>query len=567
VLLGPRVLAGALAGIVLLVFLRACSGEFSVWDDLYNITGNQFLNPPTWQGLAHFWRQPYVRMYIPLTYSAWWGLAHVGRLDAPDLNGNLLNPWLFHTAVVVLHVVNVLLVFAILRRIVRRQGGPLAAALGALVFGLHPLQVEPVAWATGLKDTLSGALALGALWQYLLFAEAGETGAKSSARRGHYWIATALFVLSMLAKPTAVVLPALAAVLDWLVVRRRPGAVARDLALWALLAIPCVVWTKLAQPAAEFMAPPLWSRPLIALDSLAFYLFKLLWPAQLCIDYGRSPAYVLRHHDLYWTWIVPTALCLGLLAARSRHLLAGAMLFVIPLLPVLGLVTFVFQFYSTVCDRYVYLSMLGVAVAVAWLIDRWPRRSVIAAAGVLVVVLAVRSGLQVRYWEDDTAIFEHVLDVNPGSFLAHNNYGLAITHDAERLEMLLRKPEAEARLHEALGHFEAAIAGNPNWDKPYDNAARIYAHLGDHARAIEYERHALELGFALPPEFQRSYVPMLNFLGRQYMAAGRYREAVDVFEQAMKPSGGDSGASDAREGLAEAQAKLERSASTTQANE
>src|SRR5262249_23095107 len=160
-----------------------------------------------------------------------------------------------------------------------------AACGGALLFAVHPVQVEAVAWVTGFKDVLCGFLSCVAIWQYLRYAsghaEAAPAGkpARAKAQRslGHYWLATVVFMLALLARRTGVVLPVVVWVLDawgwphpWR--HRRPALLA-----WLGLAVLWGLFTslKVQPPASGAFIPPLWARPLIAGDTVGFYLYKL----------------------------------------------------------------------------------------------------------------------------------------------------------------------------------------------------------------------------------------------------------------------------------------------------
>src|ERR1700733_2755774 len=133
-------IAVVLTGIPLLVFVRAYGNQFLTWDDEPLIYLNSHLNPPTPAGLAWHWTHPHCDMYIPMVYTAWWVIAHIG--------GTSFALW-FHIANLVVHLCSVYLVFFIVRRLI---GADWPAAAGAILFAIHPLVVEPVAWATGMKD-------------------------------------------------------------------------------------------------------------------------------------------------------------------------------------------------------------------------------------------------------------------------------------------------------------------------------------------------------------------------------------------------------------------------------
>ena len=222
-------------------------------------------------------------------------------------------PAWFHGLNLLGHLVCVLVVWRLVRLLLDRTaprqvtGLPLrhlawAACGGTLLFAVHPLQVEAVAWATGFKDVLCGVLSCVALWQYLLYArdqaDAAASDTSSSAHRrgprGRYWLATGVFALALLAKPTAVVVPVVAWLLEvwgWPQTWRR-----RRWALLAWLGL-AMLWgwctTQVQPPAAGAFIPPVWTRLLIAGDAVTFYLSKLALPLWLGPDYGRSPAVLL----------------------------------------------------------------------------------------------------------------------------------------------------------------------------------------------------------------------------------------------------------------------------------
>ena len=191
--------------------------------------------------------------------------------------------------------------------------------------------------------------------------------------------------------PSAVVVPLIAGVIDWLVNGRPARRVVVGVGPWLALAIPIIVVGRLVQPAHWIDAPAVYLRPIVAADALAFYVRQIIAPVHLAIDYGRSPEWLLASWQRWVTWIVPAAV-LGialLLRKRFRLLLAAAGVFVAGVLPMLGLVPFDFQSYSTVSDHYLYVAMLGPALLAAGLIDRWNGRRAYVIAGVLLLTLEI----------------------------------------------------------------------------------------------------------------------------------------------------------------------------------
>jgi hypothetical protein len=349
-----RYLLLGIVAITLVVFWRTHNFDF-VWDDGTNVAHNPYLKQVTLENTLVFWQRPYAKLYIPLSYSAWAGIAAIGKMTAPGLPGTK-NPRPFHLMNLLLHVLSVVVVFVILMRLVR---DPWGCAAGALLFGLHPVQVEPVAWVTGMKDVLCGLLSLLALWQYLIYAESARStierpgGAKrkraavrpTQVKWVHYGLGTVALVLAMLAKPAAVAVPLIVAVFEQRVIKRPWRQWVLTVGAWVAITVPFIILTQWAQPATELTAiPPLWVRPFIAADALAFYLYKLIAPVSLSVDYGRSPDVVQRGW-VYFTWIIPFGIAAWIWFTKKEKgwLIAAAAVFTAGLLPVLGFIPFGFQ--------------------------------------------------------------------------------------------------------------------------------------------------------------------------------------------------------------------------------
>jgi len=195
-----------------------------------------------------------------------------------------------------------------------------------------------------------------------------------------------------------------------------------------VIAIVFAVVGKLVQPPVMAQLPPFWARPLMAMDAIAFYLMKVLWPSQLAIDYGRSPARVLAHGSFYTAWIVPavaTVLLIWLARRNRAMIIAGALLFVAGVAPVLGFVSFTFQAFSTVADHYLYLSMLGVGLIIATFAQT---RAHLIVGAVVILALSIKSFDTTTYWKDNDALFSHTLKLNPRSAMAHTNWAVALAH-------------------------------------------------------------------------------------------------------------------------------------------
>lgn len=249
----------------LLVFLQVGWHDFLGYDDPSNIYQNPHLVDFNLKSLLYFWQGPYLRLYIPLTYNFWLVLAKLSQL----LNfgdGAAPNPHLFHLANLLVHLGGTALIFLIIQELL--DNAP-AAAVGALLFAIHPLQVEPVAWASAMKDLLSGLLSLLAIWQYIRFCKA----TKKNQRIGNYLLAILAFAMALLAKPSTVVVPLMAGLVGWLVLKRQWHRVLIELSPWLLCTVPVVMVTMQAQAwVAHVYKPLIWQRFLVAGDTISFYL-------------------------------------------------------------------------------------------------------------------------------------------------------------------------------------------------------------------------------------------------------------------------------------------------------
>jgi len=555
--------------ITVAVFWPVIGHQFLAYDDSVDVYKNPYLQVRSLDNLLHFWRYPYEGLYTPLTYTIYALAAWAPALLTANPSAAVIpDPRLFHSLNLLLHLLSVLIVWRILVLLLGRtrltgtgttgtdgDGNSLplawAACGGALLFAIHPIQVEPVAWVAGFKDVLFGLLSLVAIWFYLGYVDVKMrpgTGRPSHGRL-RYGLATALFVLALLAKPTAVVLP----LILWLLAAWGWRCSWRDqiagLSLWVIIALAWGLLTRWVQPGTVLVfEPPVWARPLIAGDAVFFYLSKLVFPLRLGPDYGRSPQVVLEHGWLFLTGLVPFALAGGLWFKRQKlsWLVTAAGVFVIGLLPVLGLISFGFQRYSTVADRYVYLAMFGPALALAWGLTL-PKKKPAAICGAIVLgFFLLRCAWQIPYWHDTVTFFEHTLQVNGNSFLAHSNLGFvlaeqgqdveAINHLNEALRLEPESPithlnlggalERQGRFEDAVHHYNEALRIVPTYARAHTNLGVALAKQGQYDEAIEHHTEALRI----EPGFAEAHNNLANVLAGQ----GEFEAAMQHYTEALR---------------------------------
>ncbi len=445
-------------------------------------------------------------------------------------------PEVFHIASILLHAANATLVFLLLRRLV---GAAIPALVGAALFAVHPLQVESVAWVSETRGLLATLLGLTALLQYLAW--------RNAPRPRQYLVAATYFVLAMLAKPSAAAVPLMAMVIDGVWYRRPWRASLYAMSPWLLAAAVVIFITRWQQPSSSILhAPPLWQRPFVAGDALAFYLGKLVLPWRLGFDYGRRPDVVLSQMWTWLAWLVPLQIVVAIFfSTRRAAWTTAALLALVAILPQLGFVPFIFQETSTVADRYMYLPMVGVALAAALAIEAFASLEALSIAGVVLGVLAAQTVSQCAVWRDDVSLYTHGLAVNPGSYVAHYGLGNAYQRDGRNVAA-----EAEYRLAldlnphyawalnalgvslagagqttEAIAAYRKAIASNPSLAETHVNLANAYWQSGQKEKAFDEYREALRLD-------DRSANAHCNY-GDALIESGRVGEGVEHLDRAV----------------------------------
>jgi hypothetical protein len=402
-----------------IAYARLLHAPFLAWDDDRNIVLNPLVRSGT---LSAIWSAPWFGLYVPVTSTVWAFLWNFG-------DGNAA---IFRAYNIALHVATTVLVWRLLRRAATEGylGAPagardhddpaparvpatVAAAIGATVFALHPLQVAAVGWVSGGRDVTAAFLSVASLHALLRGTRRAAVGA------------TLLFILAMLAKPSAATLPVAVLAFAAASGRARLRTVAPLMSGWIACAAVDAVATSAIQSNMAGVVVPVIDRPLVAADAIGFYLLKLFAPLRLAADYGRTPAAVEAHAE----WLVPTLAAVAVLGVatwglwRRRHPAAPwAVAWVTLLGPVLGLVTFAYQRISTVADHYAYVPMIAVAGIVATLVARTrDRRAVYAAWAVAVVAGTTLSATRAGVWAGDEPFFRDMVAKNSASFSGLTN--------------------------------------------------------------------------------------------------------------------------------------------------
>jgi len=503
----PRLIALFLVLVTLAAYYPAVSDGFSLFDDKDYVTNNRIVQQGlTWAGIKWAFTTWHAGNWHPLTW-----ISHMIDCDlfGPNARGHHCVNLLFHAA-------NAALVFALLLRLTEAVWpGAFAAAL----FAWHPLHVESVAWISERKDLLSTFFALLALLAYTRYARdrpPGESrGAKAAAIRPrrssavNYSRVGLFFVLSLLAKPMFVTLPFVMLLLDYWPLRRLPGpkTVAGGALPWlvlekwlffALSAATCAL-TLFAQHSGGLVlslaAVPLGVRLENVPLAYVRYLLKMIWPANLAAFYPMpaeiSPLLIIAAVGI----LILISAAVWLQRKQSPYWLVGWLWFLGTLTPVIGLVSIGGV---SMADRYSYFPSVGIFFAVALGVRdgaarlRFSTRTLMAAAGVSLVVCLALLENQLRYWRDNVSLFSHVLEVSKNTRWVRYRYlGWLHLRLGYALETAGRKTEVVAECHRAV-ELEPNDAGTRK------DAADLLAEAGHADEALVEYQQALRLNPVLP---------------------------------------------------------------------
>ena len=464
-----------------------------------------------------------------------------------------------HVTNVLLHALGALLLFGFLDRATRARG---PSALVAVLFALHPLHVESVAWVSERKDVLSALLWFAALWAYVRYVERPALG--------RYLAVAAWFALGLMAKPMIVTLPLVLLLLDfWPLRRPLTAALVREkIPLFALSAVSSVV-TFLVQRESgavrDLASFPIGLRVENALVSCCVYIAKMVWPSGLAIFYPYPKSVPLWQAGLALAALAAATAAVLLAWRRAPYLAVGWFWYLGTLLPVIGLVQVGLQARA---DRYTYVPMIGLSIILAWgaadLLRRWPRAP-LAMAVVAAVVCVPLTRAQVGYWRNSETVFRRALAVTQNNHLAEHNLGNYLMDFPDRLPEAIGHLEASLRilpdsarehtdlgialtrvnrLPEAIAQYQEAVRLAPYSAIPHNNLGNTLATGGRLPEAVAEYQTALRLD----PDFAEAH----NNLGSALMKLGRLSEAVAQIQAALAL---DPDYVEARENLAAALAQ------------
>jgi len=542
----------------LAVFWQVRNHEFINLDDNEYVTNNpQVKSGLALRGVIWAFTTGHASNWHPLTW-----LSHM--LDC-TLYG--LNPGGHHVTNLLFHIANSLLLFLVLKRM---TGAIWESGFVAGLFALHPLHVGSVAWVAERKDVLSTFFWVLAMWAYVSYSK--RPGLK------RYLLVLLFFVLGLLSKPMLVTLPFVLLLLDyWPLGRLRFGQGGGDrhpssdkslegrdqrssllhlilekvpfLALSAGSSLLTFIVQHRGGTVGPLEAIPLDSRIENAVISYIQYIWKMVWPHRLAIFYPypeRLPIWQVAGAGLL-------LVCLSVLVLRvvrgRPYLVVGWLWYLGTLVPVIGLVQVGMQ---AMADRYTYVPLVGLFMMIAWgvpdLLRGWRHRRIVFAlsAGILFLVLAIVTWVEVQRWQNSVTLFSHTLEVTSKNSLIHYNLGVvflrqgrnqeAIAHLNESLGIDPSRADAhnnlgvalarQGRFQEAMAHYAEALRIKPDYADAHNNLGVVLARQGKFQEAMV---HYIEV-LRIKPDQAEAYGNIGNCLAEQ----GRFGEAIAHYKKALR---------------------------------
>jgi Flp pilus assembly protein TadD len=500
------------------VFGQTLAHDFVNFDDHVYVYENPLvIRGLSTEGIIDAFTHTHARNWHPVTT-----VSHM--LDC-QLYG--LNASGHHFTNVILHTISVLLLFLMLKRM---TGGLWQSAFVAVLFAIHPLHVESVAWIAERKDVLSAVFFMLTLAAYTRYARA------SSVPR--YLLVALLFTFGLMSKPMLVTVPFVLLLLDyWPLGRigsqksevgsRLRRLITEKIPLFVLSAFSCVatLLTQRQGPNAIDQLPFLW-RLNNTFVSYVTYVWQMLWPARLAVFYphpnNRLP---LAEVIAAIMFLIGISLLVIHLRRTKPYLVTGWLWYLGMLVPVIGLVQVGEQAHA---DRYTYLPQIGLYIMIVWivrdlLLESTPRvrRALVGVVAALAIVsLGVRAFVQASYWKNSETLWNHTLAVTGENDVAHNNLGF----------LFLRRGE----LDKAISEFQAAldIRSRNTWTHYSLGAALIQSNLGNALarkqlwdEAIDHLQEAVRLR----PDYADAYFNLGSVLFQQ----GRTDQAIAQWQKTL----------------------------------
>jgi len=503
-----------LVTVTFLAYWPVLDNGFVNFDDGRYVTENTHIQKGlTLEAVVWAFTQSYAANWHPMTW-----LSHMLDFEVYGLD-----PSGHHLTNLFFHIANTLLLFGVL---LKMTGALWRSGLVAVLFALHPLNVESVAWIAERKNVLSTFFWFLTMWAYVGYVE----------RKQSYLFVVLFLALGLMAKPMLVTLPFVLILLDFWPLKRlgwgdastrteTPARLILEKTPLFILVAGASVITYIVQKSegavrsTEFHS--LYSSTANALISYLEYLEKMAWPLRLSVFYPH-----LGNALPVWkAWVCGLAL-VGITTAvvkgirRAPYLAVGWFWYLGTLVPVIGIVQVGEQ---AMADRYTYVPLIGIFIAIAWgvpeLMKNEKQKLLPILTAFFIPLLVVLTWVQVSHWKNGVTLFEHAISVNenqtPSFALAYNNLGHALA--------------SQKRYEEAVPQYQQAIKINPYYTKTHNNLGQVLYELKRYDEAIEHYQQAINI--------EANYAKTYSDLGNAARRKGKLKESIAYYNEAARFKG------------------------------
>lgn len=503
--------------ITALSFSTAINNEFTSWDDNYYVVNNRYIKDFSKEGITKLWTERTGLGGTRLTLTSY----------MLDFKLWRLNPKLYHAENVLWHILNSVLLFFLIARLIKDRK---VAFVTAILFAIHPMHVESVAWIAERKDVLYTFFLLLCFHSYIYYIQA-----KKPLVKGLYWLAfTLCFFLSWHSKFTAVIIPPLLFLIDYILRRR--------FTIWLIIEkLPILVFTisevyriafgayarmdfhgkKLVVSGHKTYRYSFFEKSLMASYALMFYLFRFIMPVKLSaiVPYpvrsqGAFPTEYYLAFGLAIVVLIGIAVFLFRIKKNRREYIFGFLFFLISISIFLHFVSI--KGVVVVADRYTYVPYIGLSFMLGIFLSKLKndklKHLLWGGFALLVIVFSVSTFQRNKVWKDDISLFSNVLKNNPNVLEALNNRGNAYNY--------------KGQFELAIEDFNRGLEIQPDYKNFYNNRAQSYFLLD----SLELALKDLDKAIKLDPGYLDAYINK----GQVLFSMEDYDYAVRVFSRAIR---------------------------------
>ncbi|HPZ07586.1 MAG TPA: tetratricopeptide repeat protein [Candidatus Eremiobacteraeota bacterium] len=529
------ILTCLLSIIILITFSNSLNNGFTNWDDEDYILSNKLIRELSWENLITMFTTVYVGHYHPITLLTYSLEYYSGKLD----------PFIYHLTSLIIHMFNSLLVFWLIFMFTNNL---YSSFTGAILFGIHPLRVEAVAWVSGTKELLCTFFYTGTIIFYLHYLK------KKNLK--YYFLSLLLFILSILSKSMAITLPVVLIGLNYFFYRNSIRNMIIDKIPFFAIAFIIQSITLSGGLVIDTFSFTFLERMLIASHRVIFYLYKTLLPISLSCRYPYpEESGKVMGETVFLISLLTLVLLTTLVIYTGKYtkkIISGSLFFLVTLLPVIQLIPAA----QPIADRYTYIPSIGLSYIAGegflWLYSREFKDSKIIKSLLITILIIIIISLSVltwnrcTVWKDGLTLWSDVIKNYPHSAIAYNYRGL-IYHNMGEYDYAIRDYTKALMLipydtkilnnrgiayyskgdcDSAIVDFTQALKFKSDYSEALYNRGLVYEHRGEYNTALS--------DFTLALKFNPNYYEVYNSRGIIYGTKGEYKLAVADFTHALK---------------------------------